>query len=311
FNEAMTRRCQESRIPLGSLGNAPAGPHGPAAAAAPAGKNGIGVWVQGMALWADQDNMDQQGETKYGYQSDIYGFVGGLDKAVDRWVFGIALGGSWGDIEVNDLAASTDMYNFQIGPYFSFNEKKFFVDGGVSYGATYMDAKREITALNLVAESRPEADTWSAFVDAGYNFTFGKLTLTPIASLAYTCTSVEAYDETGAPGANLSVDETDLDTCIMRLGIRPAVALTDRIVVNAVATWNHDFCHERPTMHARFGPGNEFEIEGLRPDDDTYTLGLGCVGQLNDIASVFANYEYTGGDEYDGHNLMLGFRFDF
>lgn len=284
----------------------------PEGAAGPAKQNlGLGVWAQGIFAWEDQDNDAQEGEIKLGYDSDTAGFVVGIDKALDRWVVGVSTGCTWTDVDTNDVPSETDIFAWQIGPYVSFNEKKWYVDAGFTYSDGDIDTKRKIEFLGVTADGDTDSDTWSFYVGGGYTFAFGKFTLTPTANLSYSTTDIDSYTEKNAGGANLHIDETDSDSTVLRIGIRPAYQFNKRFSVNGTASWNHDFSVDRPKTHANFIGGAQFETTGLKPEDWSYTLGIGCVGKITDTINAFANYDFTGSDDLDSHNLSIGIRFDF
>lgn len=305
FAGGMAGHVGEVRAAMASMPEGAAGP-----STANAGM-GLGVWARGLASWVDQDNMTQNSANRLGYESDTQGFIIGVDKAIDQWIFGVSTGCTWTDVDTNDIDSDTDVFAWQVGPYISFATKTWYVDAGFNYADSDIDSERRIAFLGRTAKGDTDSDTYNSYLNAGYNFVFGQTTVTPFGGMQYVYSDMDGYKETGAAGANLEIGDEDTDSFTTTLGVRGAYAFNQKFSVNASAAWNHEYVDDTPTVNARFTGGNWFEVEGLKPDNDSWTFGVGCTGQINDAISAFVNYDYTTKDEFDNHNVTAGVRFDF
>src|SRR6202012_4574017 len=107
----------------------------------------------------------------------------------------------------NGSTASVDTYSPAV--YASFSDKGWYANALASYGFSNYDQSRQIKvgAFNSAANSSPSGSQVVANLDGGYDFHRGAFTFGPTLGLGYVHLDVDGYNESGAPGAALDVNE--------------------------------------------------------------------------------------------------------
>ncbi len=277
---------------------------------------GLGVWVQGLGFSGRQN--ERQGQD--GYDAATGGLAFGGDfKAADALRIGAAF--SYAHTNVNAKGDSSgsgaDIDSYQGTLYANYTGSPWYVDTTLVYGRHKYDSSRAIgfTGFSGVAKGDYDGNQYTAQVAGGYPLVIANTLITPNASLAYSLLKQDAYTETGAPGANLSVDEQSNTSIRSGLGVKAAKSFSDgntRLIPEARATWFHEFRANAPDQTARFSAGGSFfTTTGAKPAQDSAVLGVGLTIATADQVSVSANYDAELKDRYVGHNGMLQVRLDF
>ncbi len=269
---------------------------------------GINIWVNPYATWGDQDRR----KGFMGYEWDTYGVAFGIETEYrPDFLAGLSFGYAGTDVDADQYSSSeVDAYSF--GAYATWLRGPLYIDAGVTYGYNEIDNQRSITALNAVAKGSTNADVFSLYAEAGYQYDIdNKLSVCPFAGAAYTYYDQDAYSESGAGGANLSYDSLDEDSFVTSLGIEGTYAMRDDLDLRASATWLHEFCDNQVVSKAAFAGSTPFETKGLEPDDDSAVLGIGLDGQIADNMTLSVDFNYELKDEYDAQNLALELKIKF
>src|SRR5690606_11128602 len=109
----------------------------------------------------------------------------------------------------------------------------------------------------------------------------GDWTLTPIGGLSVSWLSEEAWSESGAGSANLSIDESDTVAVLPRLGGGFAydLPLGDGLTLTpqGQALWVGRFGDRRTSYNARFtGTTTSWTVPGLEEPRNSAAIGLGA-----------------------------------
>ncbi|MCR6633092.1 MAG: autotransporter domain-containing protein [Magnetospirillum sp.] len=275
---------------------------------------GLGLWIQGLGFSGSQDQRKGQD----GFDASTGGLaVGGDVQVAAPLRIGAAFSYARTNVDAKDNSSGSgvDIDSYQGTLYANYTGSPWYVDAALVYGRHQYDSTRAIGFLGAEAKGDYEGDQYTAQIAGGYPLAFGKTVVTPNASLAYSLLKQDAYEETGAPGANLSVEEQTNTSLRSGLGVKLAHTFqsgTNRIIPEGRATWFHEFRDDAPNQTARFSAGgSSFTTTGAKPAQDSAVLGVGLTVATADQVSVSANYDAELKDGYVGHNGTLQVRLDF
>ncbi|MHC4766593.1 MAG: autotransporter outer membrane beta-barrel domain-containing protein, partial [Planctomycetota bacterium] len=150
-------------------------------------------------------------------------------------------------------------------------------------------------------------DGWdiTGYLGTGYRFELDRnLYLTPMGSVLYSHFEFEDFTESGAGGANLSIDDRDADSLRSRLGANLSYRITDwawEPIPYIYAGWEHEFlADDEDDIAASFATGGSpFTIDTGSRDEDAVFLGLGVNVLIKRNVSAFFRFEQVIGDNSD------------
>lgn len=275
---------------------------------------GFGVWAQAIGFTGSQGMRRGQD----GFDADTLGMAFGGDiRVADPLRVGVAFSYSKTNVDsTGDSSGSgMDVNSYQGTLYASYTGAPWYVDGMLIYGVHKYDATRALTALSQVATADYEGRQYTAQVAGGYPLAFGNTVVTPNASLAYSRLNQDAYTESGAGGANLTVDSQQTDSVRSGLGVKASHTYksgTMRLVPEVRATWFHEYAAKEMETTAAFAAGGStFTTTGAAPARDSLALGVGVNLIDSDQLTVSANYDAELKEHYLGHTGTLQVRWDF
>ena len=139
--------------------------------------------------------------------------------------------------------------------------------------------------------------------------------VTPFTSLSYNYLAQDGYTETGAPGANLSVDKRHTYSLRSGFGAKVAakVGSTDNwaFTPNARAVWLHEFNPNAPSATASYAGGTTFITPGQKLAQEAGVFGVGLEAKSVDGMTFSAKYDFELRNQFVGNNLMLQVRQEF
>jgi uncharacterized protein with beta-barrel porin domain len=278
--------------------------------ALPAGEPTSGVWLQGYGGTTDQDASDHV----EGFDADTSGIALGYDLDRHQWRVGAAF--SAGDTNIdNDRFAHDriDIESKQFIVYGGFWQDQWFFNATASAAALDYDFKRN----NMISGEGPiksdtDGDLFGMSVGGGYAYRLSDhVILTPQLSLRYTALDVDDYTEDG--GLDLRVAYDDLDTLASELGISAQAqygAGKWQLAPTARLAWVHDYLNENEQATARYA-GQSYIQQGLDPDQDVASLGLGMAASNAHGVSVSLDYRGVLGSDYSSNQGWLNVRYEF
>lgn len=254
-----------------------------------------------------------------GYDHDTMGFSGGIDRVFSkRFLAGISLGYAKNNVDYKDAGGShTDVSNLGTGVYASLFDNQWYVDALFSGTRNTSHANRNIAFLNTTAQSEQEGYTMSGKLGGGYRFIFNDIGLSPLLSLEYMYFQQDAYTETGAGSANLSVESLSSNSLKTGMGLKLDRTFKPNqwwsLTPEVSARWMHEFIDQNQDIQVSMTgvPGRIFSQETTGPRDDSLRIRAGVTAQYEtDFALLF---HYLGEFEKDAqsHGLTCEFQYFF
>ena len=274
-----------------------------------------GIWLESFGQWGDQN-----GKNGYnGYDYDVFGATLGLDFMFqDHYLIGGSLGyaDTHVDMDHNQGDGQIDSYYGSLyGSYFS---EKGYVDAILSYGWLDFDSSRKIVigSIRETARGDHNGDSYSAFVEGGYNLGSKTWVFQPFANLFYTYLKEDSFTETGAGGLNQTIKKRNTDALISELGLRitPVFQLGSGLLLpEASLAWNYDFDIDDRTIQSSLAgqPGTTFSIDGnsVEQSGAVVEVGVTYLGHNGFKPSLHYHGEFRNG--YTEHSIMGQLRWEF
>jgi phospholipase/lecithinase/hemolysin/uncharacterized protein YhjY with autotransporter beta-barrel domain len=147
------------------------------------------------------------------------GGTGGIEYKVNP---NLRVGGvfsySQPNVDLNVQNAHYRINSYQFAGYASYTQANWFADGLVGYGRHAYATSRQ--GIIDIIQGSTNADTFAAAGRAGYLFDVGPVRAGPIASLAYTNATINAYTETGDILLTMMVDRQKLENLAGGAGVQ-------------------------------------------------------------------------------------------
>jgi len=277
---------------------------------------GIRMWGQGYFTDSNQDRRDNIG----GYNADTAGFVMGMDteNIGNNNVFGIALSVSSSEIDSkNTNEGNTDIDSYQVTLYadHDLNHDKY-ISGMLAY--TYHDnTTQRNPAAGLTANGEYDANQFTARAEMGKGIIIKKIEYRPHGSIHWTHYAPDNYTETGAGGANLTVDGDSLNILELGVGFEASWLYLSpgnrsHIEPSLNVGYKYDVIGDEVEMTSSFqGGGAAFKSEGFDPAQSTFNAGLGVKTYSGDGWEYGFEYSFEYKEDYDAHSgyFRSGYKF--
>jgi len=273
------------------------------------------LWVEGFGSSIDQDNRNGQ----YGYDATSGGVTFGVDS--DMVLEGVTTGASFSyaqsSVDSKSVSnASTDI-NSYIGTLYGSKvmDDGLFINGQLGFGYNDYETERTVSG---VGQAKGDTNGWQATakVEAGKDFAMDAITLTPLASLQYTYVDIDGYTETGAGGANLTVNPDAMSTVDAAVGGQIAYAYPLRnggsLVPSAHAKYVYRMGDTALDTTSRFtGGGAAFSTGGVKADRSSVNLGAGLLLTTVGGTDLSLNYDADIRSNLIGHSGQVKARWAF
>ena len=286
----------------------------------------LGFFINGMGGFGETDQTVKQDSSDF----ETKGVIAGFDyKVMDNLIVGMAGSYSAFDLDFNkniDVAGgSVDSDSYTITAYTNYSQGGGYVEGVFSYGWSQYDIDRKIVistipGVNRTAFSSPDGEQLSATLAGGYDFHSGGLSYGPYARVSYFSTYIDQYDETGAKGLNLRVNEHKADSLESVLGAQISYALSHSfgvLVPHVKAEWHHEFKNNQRFFDVRFinDPAKKktvYRSNSDIPDRNFFNISAGLSADLKYGFQTFFNYEtILGLSNIETHKFSAGVRMEF
>jgi outer membrane autotransporter protein len=280
-------------------------------------ETGLRSWGQ---VFGQASNQDRRNGIA-GYDANTFGFAVGADteKFSDNLLFGIAL--SYGVTEVdsdNANRTNTNIDSYQLTAYGNYELKDdYFTKAMLAYAYNNAETTRHnVGGLGIKAEGDFGASIYTGRVDFGRDIQYHNTRITPSAMAHYSHYSGGDYTETGAGGANLSIDETDLDILefggTVEAGWEYNLENGQKILPEIRFGYRYDVIGDNLSTNSSFvGGGTKFQTLGADPAQGTVTLGGGLVYQVNKDVDLSTNYEFEAKEDYTNNAGFVRATFKF
>ena len=134
--------------------------------------------------------------------------------------------------------------------------------------------------------------------------------ITPKVHARYVHFQNEDIDETGAGGANLSIDSEGLNTLEFGVGVdvrKDYVQKNGAILSPEISLgYRYDVIGDAVETTSTFAAGGaSFRTEGADPDQDTLNLGFGVGYTTPANTELTVSYDYEHKDEFNSHSALI------
>jgi len=265
-------------------------------------------FAKGFGVWGDRDKDSDIA----GYQYNVYGLTGGIDKLVsDNTLIGIGIGGSRANVDYSRSGTGSDIDSLFASLYGSYFVNDWHLGVTLGYGHSWYDSERGIPTYGLRAESDHEGNSYSAAAELGKNFGNESTILEPVMGLGYTLVRERGYTEKGAGALNLKVGSETTDGIYSKLGVRAAKEFRSEknpnrvLVPNMSAFWIHDFA-DRVELSSSFIGGGSFTTEGLDPVRDMFNIGAGLNVYSGKNTRLFVDYTWQFSSDFTSSMVQAG-----
>ena len=264
--------------------------------------------------WGDQDDKDGIS----GYDFKTTGFVLGTDYLIDNSLLvGVSISNMNSTVNSNDNLSSTDIETWQGNVYGSYFTEDYHFDAHGGYGVAQIDSERNIAFMGTKAESDHLAQFFTVGIGTGYFFRpVEGMKFEPFVSLDYMKMFEDSYDESGAAGANLSIDDNEIESLRSSLGVRlsQCFEVEDgfKITPEISYKWQHQFKNDAIQSSASFlNGGSSFKTTGMETDEDHHIFGVGIKADIDDEMSLYVNYERDISSTFEASTILAGVEFKF
>lgn len=282
-------------------------------APAPSAFNGT-VWAQAYGGWATYDG----GSTNANVDSNIAGFIAGVDMKVANWMFGAAGGYSQSNSDIDTLASSADIDSALIALYGGTSAGPVNLRFGASYAFNQIETSRSLAfrGHSGQAEADYNGGTAQVFAEAGYGFAMQQVAFEPFVGLSYVHLNTDSFTETGAANG-LSGASSSAGVGYTSVGVRVAttMALSGGMSLkpHASVAWQYAFGDTTPeTQMALLSvPSANFTVSGVPVAENTALIEIGTDLAINERASLGASYVGQFGDSVAVNAVQAKFTWRF
>jgi outer membrane autotransporter protein len=283
-----------------------------------------GFFLKGTFNFGDKNTT----ENEAGFDFDTKGVTGGADyRFSEKLVAGGAIGFSRNNVDYASSGGGLDTDTWHLAAYGSYYaSERTYIDAIVEYGWQDHDSERGIqyrVASNLdpvrrTAKASYDGNQLGASLGAGYDLDQGPLSYGVYGRVGYIKVDIDGFQEKGAAGLNLKLDDFDATSVTTTLGGRISrVFNTNKAVIvpQLRFEWEHEYDNDATNLVARFAAdpiNTSFGIASDSPDRDYFRLGLGVSAVFPHGVSAFVNYDtLLDKRDWTDHLIDLGVRWEF
>ncbi|MCP4690745.1 MAG: autotransporter outer membrane beta-barrel domain-containing protein [Desulfobacterales bacterium] len=282
----------------------------------------LGVFVIGDVNIGDKDGTSAES----GFDFDSAGITAGIDYLFTRnLALGAALGFVATGFDFYDDAGELSMNGWSVSLYGTWwMTDSFYVDGAAFGEWNDYNSKRRIvfTLPNLDIDRTAKGDydgaEYSIDIGAGCEFEFNAFTFDIFGGLMYSKFRSDGFEETGAGGLDMVIDEMDAQFLTFTLGARAHYAIKTSMGVlspNLLFEWKNEFEDQGGSISAGFvhdlDPSRRFEIPTDKLDSVYFRWGLGASMVFPRGNSAYIHYTTTDLNSVTNHNISFGGRIEF
>jgi uncharacterized protein with beta-barrel porin domain len=238
----------------------------------------------------------------------------GIATGIDHHFTPDALGGvalswmrAWTQGSDNSSGSSSILDSYQLTFYGTYRLDRAYVDGQLGFGWNHFDQKRAIAFLGSTAEANYDGRQYLARAEVGYDVPVGGVTVTPLAALRWLRSETNAYDETGAGNANLSVDSASTTSVTQDLGAKVAWTMPTSLGTlspEVRLAWVHDYTNAPIATTSSLLGGQATTTTAPRTEPNGVRIGL--AGELKeDDLTLRAEYEGELRAQYQSHTALV------
>jgi outer membrane lipase/esterase len=277
----------------------------------PSPTNRWGVWVNG---WGDWVNVDDDSGVK-GYDFTTGGVSVGIDYRITDCL-AIGIFGTYAHTWTSLNPGNVDVDTGRGGAYATYWNQGFYVNTGIYGGYNSYDNSRLTLFQGHFASGSTEGYEFSTFVDTGYDFHFGNLSIGPVFGAQYTNVHVDGYTER-ALFLPLNIHSDSEESWRTDLGIQASYTWhvgNITVIPSLWAAWEHEYKYSR--LPITFGsvdfPGASATTFGPHEGHDSAIINAGANIEWTPRISTYVGYQgQLGRDNYNANGVTGTFSFSF
>jgi len=273
------------------------------------------TWFAGSGIYGDVDGNSNESAFDY----TIWGGSLGADvQLAEHWVLGLAGGYANTDIDFSSRPGEGELDTYQGAFYAGYVDPRFHLGVSGRYAYNDMDGKREIAyGLNRTAKADLDGNDFGARFESGLNLVnIGGFILQPTAAVDYTRLDQDGYTENGAGSLNLAIEDDDLDSLVLGVGMRVhgtwKVDGNLSIVPELRGRWLHEFLDTDRLIEARLvSGGSAFQIQGVELPRDSGSIGVAWNVITESAWSIIGSYDAILNEDLVQHVGSITLSFEF
>ncbi len=268
-------------------------------------------WLQGVGRFGSASSDGNA----HGYSETAGGVAGGVQRDFGAATLGGAISYDQTWLSLKGLPQDGNLADTSFGLY---GEERFgtvYADLGGLVGFDHGSVKRLITAPGVSRQASGSFNGVSGGVVGlvGDRIAMsGGWTFDPHAGLEWNHVDQNGYTESGAGGADLTVDAEHQDAVQSLLGARVAKVFSSGFSGEASLDWTHDFNDLTPRAAQSFAavPGTNFTFAGVNPGRDAAVLRAGLNYRTSRV-TFYARYDGSFSNRADDNAVTGGFKVAF
>ena len=286
----------------------------------PAGETG-GDWklwgVPFMQFGKQNSKSVEFGDT----DQNLYGLAMGLNRNFRAARVGASFHYVRGEIENNLGESDSDLFGFTVGGAYQFAAGGPFAPwlaAYAGYSRQDMDQSRRSINPDTMTETdmraTPAADLWYSGLKFSNSFEMSRrLTLTPYLGLGYALVDISAYKEHGRGGLALYSDPENYESLQFTAGLSADIALGASLDLVLHADYGYEFLDTQAAISSNFVAAPEviFTTRGQDLSPHSGNAGLNLDWAASEALSLDAGYNFHLADDYQDHNINVGFKYTF
>jgi outer membrane autotransporter protein len=270
------------------------------------------VWLQSFGQTASEG--ERNGIAGYRAATGGIAMGGDTSELLSDAVVGLAF--SYGNSIVRSDDANltrTDINSYQLTAYGSYDlGDQYFTRAMAAYAYNNADTSRRgvggVSGLN--ADGNFNANQYNARAEAGRDFFFGNTMVTPTLLTDYTLYDANDYTETGAGGADLHVQQKNLQSLDVGIGVTVQQTFTldngSRLIPQINAGYRYDLIGDAVESTSNFTAGGaDIASAGASPARGMVNIGAGLKYAVADDWDMKANYTYEYKSSYHDNSALL------
>jgi outer membrane autotransporter protein len=202
------------------------------------------------------------------------------------------------------------------GLYATYWNNGFYVNGAVYVGHNSYDTSRQTLLRGSPANGSTSGYEVSTFVDTGYDFHFGNLSVGPVFSAQYTNVHVDSFTEHGS-FLPLNIHSDSEESWRTDLGVQASYTwhLGKIPVIPALwMAWEHEY--KASSLPITFGspdfPNVSATTFGPNVGHDSFIINAGAGAQITPRVSVYVGYQgQVGRSNYEANGVTGTFSLSF
>ncbi len=253
-----------------------------------------------------------------GYDSDLLGFVAGLDyRFFEEFIAGLSIGYTNSEANMDlgvgqvDLETVVVLLHGVYTPTYNITVNTYAGWSGLNF-----DSTRTIAGTGS-AQSKTDGDQFVAGLSSSYNFNIGGFTILPQVSVDYLTSWINGFSEVGAGAANLNVGDQRINSLKTLAGVNLTYAWSQNwgvITPHIRVFYLHEFLNDNRVINTSplIGTSTSSGFQTDNPDRDYVTLAAGISTQLPHSVQLYVDYQRTIAHSYiDSYIVSGGIRVGF